>query len=253
MKPLNFKSANVPSYEEVIDSWRSHTHSDVFSGHFLISFVSNTNQIENIDVDYNSTRELFESETVTTYTGDLRNIFSVMNNKSVAAYVNSQLHNCFPISKEMILEVHRLLMFASIDKHRYEDNGERAGAFKRKDYCVGKLSVGSVPEDVEGDIDLLCELCVENWDKDPLKVAAFFQCYFEYIHPFADGNGRVGRWLTNYILVANNHPPVLFTMEKRKEYYAALEAFDAEENYELMYNYLKEQTQLSWSALRGQH
>lgn len=252
MRLMQFDSVPPMSYEEIVTKWRAASHSDVFTGHFLINFVTNTNQIENIDVDYNSTRELFESETVTAYTGDLRDIFSVMNNKNVAAYINSQLVAAAPISRELILEVHRLLMFASIDSHRYRDNGERAGVFKRKDYCVGKMSGGSLHEDVEEDINLLCTTCAENWDKDPLRVAAVFQCHFEYIHPFADGNGRVGRWLTNYILVANNHPPVLFSREKRKEYYAALEAFDASEDYTFMYRYLKEQTVLSWSSLREQ-
>lgn len=239
-------------YEEIIELWRGKVHSNVFSGQFLISFVTNTNQIENIDVDFNTTRELFETGRLNGYTGDLRDAMSVLNNKRVATYLNTQCSESVPVSIPLIKEVHRLLLFASIDEHRYWDNGERAGEFKHKDYCVGRLSVGSTPETVEEDLLEVCAVLPSMLDKDPAKVATYFQCYFENIHPFADGNGRVGRWLTNYILVQGNHPPILFTRERRQQYYKALELFDSREDYSAMYDFIKEQTVLSWPALRDQ-
>lgn len=239
------------TYEQIVMRWQETApHCEPFGGHFLLQFVTASSQIENINIDYNSTRELFESEQLTSYTGDLRDVFSVLNNKRVANYLNSQLNNGVPVTEELILETHRLLMFASIDRHRYEDNGERAGTYKQKDYCVGKHDVGSLPEDVPGDIQALCRLLQEIDNKDALRIASVFQTHFEYIHPFADGNGRVGRWLTNYILVQHGHPPVVYTCNARKQYYAALEAFDMEEEYTPMLEYMRDQTVDSWPALR---
>lgn len=244
-------SPPLDNYESILAKWKTvRDYSRVFSGHFLVAFTTYTNQIENINVDYNTTRELFEDEALRNYTGDLRSIFSVVNNRAVAAYLTECLSIKVPITSTLIQEVHRLLMYASIGRHLYEDNGERAGEFKHKDYCVGRLSVGSLPEDVPHDIDELCEFIDAQRGVDTLKLAAAFQCHFENIHPFADGNGRVGRWITNYLLVRNGHPPVLFTRESRQSYFDALEKFDASEDYVSMHQYLLEQTILSWPALR---
>lgn len=46
-------------------------------------------------------------------------------------------------------------------------------------------------------------------DKNALTAAAFFHAKFENIHPFADGNGRTGRLVMNYLLVIHNHPPIV--------------------------------------------
>lgn len=245
-----FKPQSQPTYEEILQRWTERNPQNVFSGNFLLNFVTNTNQIEGVNVDYNTTRELFESEALTSYTGDLRSVFSVLNNRNVAEYMNAQLEARTSISQDMIREVHRLLLFASMDRHHYKDNGERAGQYKVKDYCVGRYSVGSLPEDVVEDVQELVDTVTGVSDPDALKVATVFQCYFTHIHPFADGNGRTSRWLTNYLLVYHGHPPVLFTQDSRIQYFNALEQFDKSELYDPMYNYLKEQTVLSWSALR---
>lgn len=221
-----------------------------FSGHFLILFTSETNRIENINFSYNSTKELFESGTVSKYSGDLRAALSVVNNKAVAAYLNEMLERREPVTQQMILEVHRLLMFASIDEHRYHDNGERAGQYKVHDYGVGRYSVGSTPDEVPEDMEALIKVLDDNAGSDPVKLAAVFMCHFEHIHPFADGNGRVGRWLVNYILALNDKKPVVFYSEDREEYYASLEWFDGNGDYTPMFVYLEQQRAKSLDATR---
>ena len=56
----------------------------------------------------------------------------------------------------------------------------------------------------------------------PLVLAAIVHNQFEYIHPFQDGNGRVGRLLLNFILLKNNYPPINISLEDRSEYYKTL-------------------------------
>lgn len=57
----------------------------------------------------------------------------------------------------------------------------------------------------------------------PVELAAFLHYDFEKVHPFGDGNGRVGRLLINYILYKNQCPLINIEMKKRKAYYKALE------------------------------
>lgn len=221
-----------------------------FEGHFLVLFTTETNRIENINISYNDTRELFETETLSKYSGSLRAVMSVANNKAVASHLNDCLAHRTTITPDFILDVHRILMFASMDEHRFHDNGERAGTWKVHDYGVGKLSVGSTPEEVPGAIAALCDMLSDTEGKDPVKVASALLCHFEHIHPFADGNGRVGRWLVNYYLASHGHTPVVFYSEDKQEYYAALEWFDREGDYVPMHTYLLGQIEKSRKAVR---
>ena len=57
-----------------------------------------------------------------------------------------------------------------------------------------------------------------------------FHYRFEIIHPFQDGNGRVGRILLNYILLKNNLPPLNIDIKNQKEYYDSLQSYQKEGN-----------------------
>ena len=56
----------------------------------------------------------------------------------------------------------------------------------------------------------------------PLVVAAKWHGYYEYLHPFRDGNGRTGRLLSNFILLRADHPILIIKLEDRAEYISAL-------------------------------
>lgn len=69
---------------------------------------------------------------------------------------------------------------------------------------------------------------------------------FESIHPFADGNGRVGRTLMNYYLLTHDYPPTIIYSEDKKNYYLALALFDATEDMDGFKAFIKEQTIKTW-------
>ena len=55
---------------------------------------------------------------------------------------------------------------------------------------------------------------------------AFFHLRLEKIHPFGDGNGRVGRIIINIMLAQEGYPQVCFDLSEKERYYKALEAYD---------------------------
>ena len=60
-------------------------------------------------------------------------------------------------------------------------------------------------------------------DMNPVELAARAHYHFEKIHPFGDGNGRIGRLLMNKILWEKGFPMLIIEYKKRKSYYTALQ------------------------------
>ncbi len=56
----------------------------------------------------------------------------------------------------------------------------------------------------------------------PMVLAARFHGFYEYLHPFRDGNGRTGRLLSNFILLQHHLPELVILKEDRQQYIAAL-------------------------------
>ena len=125
--------------------------------------------------------------------------------------------------------------------------GERPGEYKKHDYVTGREEIGAPPEDVKEEMDELLEDLTDFPPEKVLTAAAFFHVKMENIHPFADGNGRTGRLAMNYLLVRNDHPPVIIHEEDRKAYYDALEAWDTAQDLTPMLSFLKEQTEKTWA------
>ena len=86
----------------------------------------------------------------------------------------------------------------------------------------------------------------QNKAKYPgIVLAAVIHNQFENIHPFRDGNGRVGRILLNNILIKHNLPPINIDLKNRTLYYASLQSY--EKNHDLKPTvelYMKEYAEL---------
>ena len=80
---------------------------------------------------------------------------------------------------------------------------------------------------VKGLLEELCKWYLKHKKKyPPLLLAVVMHNQFEKIHPFQDGNGRVGRLLLNYVLLQHQYPPINIRLRNRGRYYKCLQEFD---------------------------
>ena len=237
-------------YSDVVNYWRQKKVSTANQfrralGEKAISLAYHSGKIENNAVTYADTREIFERDRVTRYTGDLRTLFEISNAKDAFEEMLKSYDAGLPLDKNLLLTLHEQLTKNTYDQTRWEE-GERPGSFKRNDYVVGIDEAGAAPEDVAIKLDeLLTEIDAYSGD-EIIKAAAYFHCKFENIHPFSDGNGRAGRLALNYFLLIRQHPPIIIHEDDRREYFRALEQWDREQDITLMMAFLTAQTIKTW-------
>lgn len=242
------------TYNQIIEWWRkknikTEAELEAVLHSYGINFAYHSGKIENDRITYHDTREIFDKNGVTDYTGDLRTLFEIKNSKNAYERILKAFDKKEEITEVFIKEIQKLLTKGTYDERRYS-LGERPGEYKKGDYVTGKNEVGALAEDVAEEMaELLEEMQAEFYDIEDnniLTAAAYFHAKFENIHAFSDGNGRCGRLLMNYYLLLMNHPPVVIHEEDRKAYYDALELFDTKMQLKPLRNFLDEQIEKTW-------
>lgn len=238
------------TYESILDFWKkqniknANELASVLSS-YSVNFAYNSGKIENDEITYHDTREVFDKDGVTSYTGSTKTLFEIQNSKAAYERMLSAFDDKQIIDEEFLKEIQMILTNGTYDERRYQI-GERPGEYKHHDYVTGKNEVGASVEDVQEEVCELLEELTDIDDKNALVASAYFHAKFENIHPFSDGNGRVGRLLMNYILLIHNHPPITIYEEDRKDYYNALEKFDEELELNSLIDFLKLQLIKTW-------
>lgn len=240
----------MTNYEKALELWRQKNVqtdaelAEALNGH-SIAFAFHSGKIENDRITYHDTREIFEHDGVTSYTGDLRTLFEIRNAKEANELFLCAFRDRRPLDEAFLRELQFQLTQSTYDTRRWQ-LGERPGEYKRHDYVTGREEVGAAPEDVAEELSELLEELKSIGPENALTAAAYFHAKFENIHPFADGNGRTGRLAMNYLLVLHAHPPIIIHEEDRKEYYAALEAWDTRQALAPLRDFLRVQTEKTW-------
>ena len=240
----------MENYEKAVALWQQRGIKDdaelaeALNGH-SIAFAYHSGRLENERITYHDTREIFEHDGVTSYTWDLRTLFEIRNARDAGELLLSAFRERRPLDEALLKEFQLRLTQNTYDPRRWR-LGERPGEYKKHDYVTGRAEIGASPEETQAEVlELLAEL--REFPKEKaLTAAAYFHAKLENIHPFADGNGRTGRIAMNYLLLLHGHPPVIIHEEDRKEYYAALEAWDEGQELEPMLRFLREQTVKTW-------
>ncbi len=147
----------------------------------------------------------------------LREINEVINHKEAFDFI---LRAKKDLSKKMILKLHELVVKNTL-KPELE---KQIGRYREVQvYIRGVEWLPPRAADVQKEMASLLSWYSKNKDKtNPLILAAYFHSAFETIHPFVDGNGRVGRLLMNFILYKKGYPMINIPHKKKYIYYDAL-------------------------------
>ena len=142
------------------------------------------------------------------------------------------------LSLELIKRIHKLCFWGT--KHF-------AGKFRDVEVVIrgGRGNIvhrGVLASQLHYSMIELVEWYKKNKKKfKPLVLAAIVHDQFEHIHPFQDGNGRVGRLLLNFILLKNSYPPINISLKDRAEYYQSLQEYHKNQNLRLTVKFLIDQ------------
>ena len=126
-----------------------------------------------------------------------------------------------PIDEELLKEINKRVTRHTLSYHAPE---AIAGEYTTTDMTAGDTVFGDHKELIARVPKLLesTEEAIVAANVHPMILAARFHGFYEYLHPFRDGNGRTGRLVSNYILLRMGHPLLIIPSENRKEYIAAL-------------------------------
>lgn len=201
---------------------------------FLTRFTYDTNAIEGSTLSLQDTG-LILFENVVPKGKSPREINEVQNHKQAFDYILDYKGN---LTKKFILEIHRKLMHNILWK--------AAGRFRDVDVYIRGVNILPPPHSrVEGEFKKLIGWYTKNKNKyNPVVIAAYFHSVFEAIHPFRDGNGRIGRLILNFILRKDGFPMIDIKNKDKEMYYKSL--YESQENHNLrplvnlIIDYLKE-------------
>lgn len=186
---------------------------------FIIEFAYNTASIEGNTIKLEEARRLLD-EGLTPKDRTLREIYDLQNTEKVFFILlqNKEKKEKQELSHNFIIDIHKKLM---------ENIDPRIG-YRTSDVRVIKANFKATPAPyVKTDMDLLLKWYEKNKRYlHPLVLATIFHHKFERIHPFMDGNGRVGRIILNFILLNNKYPPLIVHKKKRDAYLQALRTAD---------------------------
>lgn len=187
--------------------------------------VYNSNAIENSTLTLEETEKILLQIDLDRYINE-RELFEAKNLSRVIKYINESATEK-ELSIDLILLLHKMLISNIRD--------EVAGRFRNNDEWV---RVGNhIAPDPNKVLDLLNDMLVQYhiYDNEHIvKRIARLHLTFEYIHPFVDGNGRIGRVINNYLLIREKYVPINIKFINRKEYYNAFEEFDSSRKTSIM-------------------
>ncbi|MEA1924821.1 MAG: Fic family protein [Candidatus Altiarchaeota archaeon] len=194
---------------------------------FTVNFTYESNAIEGNSLTLKDVAiVLFENATIEGK--DLREIYETRNLRDIMELVRK---GRFDINPKDIIKVHKLLM---------RDMDTPVGYKKVPNYILGKSVETTPPEKVESEMSDLIQWYEKSIESiHPLKASAIFHGRFERIHPFEDGNGRVGRVLSNVILMKNKYPPLIIRKSQRLSYLKVLEDYDNGFDWSIKHFFLK--------------
>ena len=202
--------------EELIQQRKSKFKGNIYH-YSQVNFAYNSNKIEGGRLSEDETEEIFETDSFIPKSDEtikLDDLIEMKNHFRLFDYALDTLND--DLSKEMIINMNKILKRNTTDEENPRYN---VGGFKIIPNKIGLINVidTSAPEDVEKDIgNLLLEY--KKIKNVTIEDIIDFHYKFELIHPFGDGNGRVGRMIMFRECLRNNIMPFI-VLDNDKPFY----------------------------------
>lgn len=178
--------------------------------------VYNSNAIENSTLTISETEKILLDMEVSRNVS-VREVFEAKNLARVFEYIKGKV-STKNIDKDVILLLHKMLI-SNIDE-------EIAGRFRKEnEYVRVGTYIAPAPEHVDTMINTLILEYSGIYNSHFLEKISRFHLEFERIHPFNDGNGRIGRVLMNYQLLQLGFPPVIIRDKEKTLYYESFSEY----------------------------
>ncbi len=191
-----------------------------------IELTYNSNHIEGSRLTHDQTRYIFETNTIGV-TSDNLNVDDIVETSNHFRCIDLVIENAASILTEgFIKELHRVLKNGTSDSRQ---SWFAVGDYKKLPNEVGGKDT-TLPEDVA--VEMKSLLSSYNAEKEKtLEEILDFHYRFERIHPFQDGNGRVGRLILFKECLRNNIVPFIIDEELKMFYYRGLSEWTLERGY----------------------
>ena len=179
--------------------------------------VYNSNAIENSTLSLEETERIL-LEQMLSRNVSIREVYEAKNLARVMEYKRIRAKDS-ELSETLILEFHRMLMGGIGDSI--------AGRFRQRgEYVRVGPHIAPAPEHVERMMENLLIDYASDLDAYFLDKIALFHLSFEYIHPFCDGNGRLGRVIVNFQLLQLGLPRIIIRNSEKERYYQAFREYE---------------------------
>ncbi len=195
-----------------------------------VNFSYNSNKIEGSKLTSEQTEAIFDTASFIPKSDNLIQLDDLIESKNHFKLFDYALDNVDKaLSKEMILEMNRILKRNTSDEENPRYN---VGGFKIVPNIIGLVNVihTTEPENVEKEID---QLLFEYNTKRTITLEDIidFHYRFEKIHPFGDGNGRVGRMIMFKECLKNNIMPFIVLDEDKPYYIRGLKEYERDKMF----------------------
>ena len=202
-----------------------------------IMFSYNTNHIEGSKLTEEQTRYIFETNTILFEGGTVASVDDILETANHFKLVDYMLDIADQnLTEDIIKKFHKILKEGTMDSRKEWFN---VGDYKKLANEAGNMKTSS-PKQTPKDIQKLMEW-YNSLPKVTIKEIIEFHARFEKIHPFQDGNGRIGRFLMLKQMLENNLPLVIVSWDTEDLYRNSLNLCSIG-NYSSLSTYLKSLT-----------
>jgi Fic family protein len=197
-----------------------------------ILFSAHNCGIEGNSFSVDDTRELKEQQLGNIPVGKtLFEAYEMLDHFKAYEYLFADVNR--DLTEDLLKKTHEILMKNTLS---YRVKDAVACEYTNTDMAAGDTVFGDHKILIEQVPKLLFQTqkMIEQNTLHPVVLSARFHCFFEYLHPFRDGNGRIGRLFANFILAKLNHPIIIIEREKKSEYLQVLKAYKKENSTEFI-------------------